>query len=86
MGLTPEQRTLRARLAAHSLHAQHDSRELTAEARAAAMRRFEDEVDPNGELELAERSRRATQARKAHFARLALKSSQARAKRARSQR
>jgi hypothetical protein len=42
------------------------------------MRRFEDQVDPARELSDDERLRRAEQARKAHFAQLALKSSRAR--------
>jgi hypothetical protein len=42
------------------------------------MRRFEDQVDPERELSEDERLRRAEQARKAHFAHLALKSSRAR--------
>lgn len=42
------------------------------------MRRFEEQVDPEGKLSPAERLRRAEQARKAHFAQLALRSSRAR--------
>jgi len=82
--LTPEQRSLRAKVAAHSLHARHDSREITAPARAAAdtnlNRRLLSEVDPDGSLSEAERQRRLEHARKAHFARLALKSARARRK------
>ena len=37
MSLTPEQRRLRAQIGAHSLHAKHDSRELTLPARRAFM-------------------------------------------------
>lgn len=44
------------------------------------MARFETQVDPEGRLSPAERSRRAEHARKAHFKRLALKSAQARRK------
>ena len=44
---------------------------------------FEKQVDPDGTLEPAERARRAESARKAHFARLALKSAQARRKKSR---
>jgi hypothetical protein len=75
---TATERSLRARLAAHTLHATHDSRELTAPARAAFLGRFEREADPEGVLDLAERARRAEHLRKAFFARLALKSAQAR--------
>jgi hypothetical protein len=74
------ERSLRARFAAHSLHATHDSRELTAPARAAFLGRFEREADPEGVLDPAERTRRAEHLRKAFFARLALKSAQARRK------
>jgi hypothetical protein len=50
----------------------------TAPARKAALDRFEREVDPEGVLSPAERERRAGYARKEYFARLALKSAQAR--------
>ena len=76
--MTPTERTLRARLAAHSLHAAVDSRAHTEPARRAFMERFDDEVDPNRLLSPLERQRRAEQARKAYFTRLALKSAQAR--------
>lgn len=79
-GLTPSERTLRARLAAHTLHAQVDPTEHTAPARAAFLASFEKAVDPDGTLAPAERARRAAHARKAHFTRLALKSAQARRK------
>jgi len=45
--------------------------------------RFEDEVDPGGILSAGERQRRAEAARKAYFARMALKSAKARAKKRR---
>ncbi len=79
-GLTPAERSLRGRAAAHQLHATHDSRELTAPARAAFLARFEREVDPDGVLPEPERLRRAEHARKAHFLGLALKSARARRK------
>ncbi len=72
--LTPEERALRARIAAHALHSKCDSKELTAKARESFMARFEAEVDPEGILSPSERKRRAEHARKAYFARLALKS------------
>ena len=78
--LSPEQRSLRARLAAHSKWANTDPVEGTAAARKAALDRFEKQVDPDGTLPPAERARRATHARKAYFTKLALKSAQARAK------
>lgn len=52
----------------------------TAPARAAFNRRFEDEVDPDRTLDPSTRAQRAEAARKAHFARLALQSAQARRK------
>lgn len=76
--LTPAERTLRAKLAAHTKWATHDPVEGTAKARAAFLDRFEQEVDPTGALDPAERKRRAEHARKAYFAKLALKSAQAR--------
>ena len=43
-------RCIRARLAAHCMHAQHDARQTTANGRAAFLARFEAEVDPDGSL------------------------------------
>lgn len=80
MSLTPTERTLRARLAAHSLHASVDPTEHTEPARKAFLERFDKEVDPDGILDPKERARRAEHAKKAYFARLALKSSKARRK------
>ena len=79
-GLTASERTLRARLAAHTLHSQVDPTEHTAPARRAFLERFYDEVDPDRELPEAERERRAEHAKKAYFTRLALKSAKARRK------
>ena len=45
------------------------------------MRRFEQQVDPDGTLPIEERQRRAQFALKAHMAELALRSAQARARR-----
>ena len=80
--LNPGERALRGRVGAHILHATHDSRAITAKARAAFLARFEKQVDPSGVLPPDERRRRADHLRKAHFARLALKSAQARRRRA----
>ena len=72
-------RVLRARLAAHQLHAGvPDAAAHTAPARAAFLSRFERAVDPEGSLDPQERARRAEHARKAYFLRLALASSHAR--------
>lgn len=78
--LTASLRVLYGRMGAHKLHAMHDSRQLTAPGRRAFLERFEREVDPNGVLTDAERSRRAVHARKAYFAGLAAQSAAARAK------
>jgi hypothetical protein len=73
-------RVLRARMAAHLLHAQiSDEAQHTAPARAAFLSRFEREVDPDGLLDPAERARRAEHAKKAYFLKLALASKKARA-------
>lgn len=78
--MSPEDRVLHARLAAHVLHSRYDSKELTAPARRAFLERFEREVDPKGILPEAERLRRAGHAKKAYFTKLALASSRARRK------
>jgi hypothetical protein len=70
---------MRARLAAHQLHAGiRDAAAHTAPARAAFLSRFEREVDPEGVLESGERARRADHAQKAYFVWLALASAHAR--------
>jgi len=82
--LTPEQRSLHARLASHASWARTEDRSArTEKARRAFLDRFEREVDPDGQLEPAERARRAEHARKAYMTGLALKRSRAaRARRA----
>lgn len=77
---------LRGRMGAHFLHATHDSRRLTARARATFLASFERQVDPDGSLPADERRRRAAHARAAHFARLARRSVIVRAQRRRRQR
>ena len=83
--LSPSERSLRARIAAHSLHAMRDSCELTAPARRAAREKLNErllaEIDPRNELPEGERARRLEHARKAHFLRLRLKGLQAKKKR-----
>jgi hypothetical protein len=74
--LTPEERSLRAKLTAHRLHAVRDPKTTTAKGRAAFLARIE-KVDPEGILSKKERHRRAEHARKAHFAKLALQSARA---------
>jgi hypothetical protein len=83
-GMTPAQRTLRAKVAAHTSWANTSDRAArTAAARKAAHDRFAHQVDPEGVLSPEERARRAENARKAYFSRLALLSAQARQARSR---
>lgn len=77
--MSPDDRVLNARIAAHTRWAKTPDRTAaTAKARQAAMDRFEREVDPDGTLDPAVRAQLATNARKAHFTRMALRSAQAR--------
>lgn len=77
--LTPSERSIRARIAAHESWAKtEDPTARTAPGRAAFRDRFTREVDPDGSLDPAERERRADHARKAYYQRLALKSAKAR--------
>jgi hypothetical protein len=79
--ITPEERSLRARAAAHRMHAAGKTN--TQPGRDAFLAKFEREVDPDGVLPEAERRRRALHARKAHMLTLSMKSAQtARAKKA----
>jgi hypothetical protein len=81
--LSPAERSLRGQLAAHTSWAHTDDRSArTANARKAALDRFQNEVDPEGVLLPQERAKRAEHLRKAYFARLALKSAQVRRRRA----
>jgi hypothetical protein len=75
---TPAERSLWARAAAYRLHSLYDSRDLTANARAAFQDRFTRQVDPDRILPEEERQRRAECARRAYFAALAAKSVRAR--------
>ena len=84
MASTPEERALRAKIAAHISWANTaDPTARTANARKASEGRFERQVDPEGVLPEAERARRAEDARKAYFLSLSLKSAQARRRKAR---
>ncbi|CAN5438245.1 hypothetical protein BH18ACT1_BH18ACT1_01110 [soil metagenome] len=81
--ISPSERKLQAQLAAYVSWANTaDPAARTAAARRAFVDRFEREVDPDGTLPEGERTRRAEAARKAHYTRLALKSAQARRRRA----
>lgn len=82
MSLSPIDRSLRGQIAAHTSWANTSDRSArTRNARAKFDERFEREVDPEGILPPEERAKRAENARKAHFARLAFKSAKARAAR-----
>jgi hypothetical protein len=61
----------------------HDPVAMTAPAREGWLRRFLREVDPDGVLPEDERQRRAEAAQRAQMSRLALKSAEARRKKAR---
>lgn len=80
--LTPEQRTLRARMGAHALHAQ--GKTTTAAARANSPQSLDywrRQVDPDGVLTEDERTKRAEHARRQYMSGLAFKSSRARSRR-----
>ncbi len=82
MALSPEQRSLRARTAAHTRWSREDPRPAMEVVREGYFARFENEVDPDRLLSDEERHRRAQSALRAHMSRLALASSRARSKRA----
>ena len=82
MPLTPNERSMRARIAANERWSKHDSRAHAAKMRAAQDVKWLDRVDPDRELSEAERQRRAHAARRAHFQRLAYRSAKARRERA----
>lgn len=80
--LTPEQRHLRASIAAHARWSKENPAANAARGQAGLLAKFEREIraaDPA--LPDAEVARRAESARKAHMGRLALASSKARAAR-----
>ena len=78
--LSPQERSLRARLAAQTRWAHQDSREGTRKARETFLASFLDRVDPDRVLPDEERLRRAESLRKAHFTRMALASARSRRK------
>jgi len=78
---SPTARRLRAQSAAYKSWANtSDPAARTAPGRAAFLKRFERQVDPEGKLAPAERQRRANQLRRAFFLDLAAKSANARRK------
>ena len=74
----PAERSTISSIAALERHAKGDPVAATAKARATWLDSFEDQVDPNRELDPEERARRAARLRSAHMKRLALKSARAR--------
>ena len=82
--LSPSERRMRARIGAHQLHSRYSGTEITSAARETAQTnlnaRLLQEIDPDHSLTERERARRLEHGRKAHFARLALKSAMARRK------
>ena len=86
MALTPTERRLRAEIAAETSWAwTADPSRRTKPGRDAAFTKFENEADPEGELDPAERRRRAEHLRRAHMKRLALKSAESRRRKRASQ-
>lgn len=79
MPLTPEQRRLRAQIAAQQRWAQPGARKRQSDTIAEArIRRHETLVDPDGTLDPKERRQCAEASLKAEMTRLALKASKAR--------
>lgn len=80
--MTPAEKSQHMRVAALTRWSRADDRTAaTATARAAAEKRFELLVDPDGKLSEPERAKRAEAARKAHFVRMSIASAKARRKR-----
>ncbi|HZN73565.1 MAG TPA: hypothetical protein VFC00_17990 [Micromonosporaceae bacterium] len=73
--LTPEQRTMRARIAALARWSKEDPTPAAKRGQAGLLARFEREVDPHDQLPPEERRRRAEAARRLHMTRLAFASS-----------
>lgn len=68
---------LGGRLGAYIVHSRYSGQAITEKARAA-FNDWEKKADPEGVLSPEERARRGDMLRKAHFARMALRSAQAR--------
>jgi hypothetical protein len=79
--LSPKQRRLRAQIAANTRWSKEDPAANAARGQAGLQTSFEKQVDPDGTLTPAERTRRAEAARKAHMQRLALASARSRSAR-----
>ncbi len=77
LGMTPAERTLRAKIAAHKSWAATPNRAARTEAaRKASYDRFEKIVDPEGVLPPHVRRQLADSERRAHFVKMALRSAQ----------
>lgn len=82
MAMPAPERKLRASIAAHESWSRTEDRSARlAPARRAFADSFAEKVDPDHILPEAERARRAENARRAHYQRLALKSAQVRRRR-----
>jgi truncated hemoglobin YjbI len=82
--MTPAQRSLYGRMGAAIARSRHDPKELTRNARAAFLARFERTIrEEYPDLPEAEIQRRAGELRRARMLELAARSSAARAKRPR---
>ena len=83
-GLTPEERSLRARLAVHASWARTTDRAArtrpATDASPVRLSYWERRVDPNNEMDEATRAKAAENARKAHYQRMAYRSARARRK------
>jgi hypothetical protein len=76
---TQNERSLQASVAVHTSWANtEDPTARTEPGRRTFMDSFERQIDPDGTMHAAERARRAGHLRSAHFARMALRSAQAR--------
>jgi hypothetical protein len=76
---SPEERALRASIAAHAMWANTtDYSARTAKARQAALDRFERLADPEGAMDPTARARKAEHLRQAHYKRMTLASLKAR--------
>jgi hypothetical protein len=80
VSVSPERRSLNARIAANTRWSREDPVAGTAKARRAFLERFIDEVDPERLLADDERYRRAQAAMRAHMLQLSLRSAKARSK------
>src|SRR5437016_3602431 len=81
VALTDAQMSLRGQIAANTRWSKEDPAVNAGRGQRGLIERFRREVDPDGTLPEAERERRAQCAYRAHFQRLALASSKARAAR-----